>query len=432
MSVVTYGFRPAPEAGKLPLTWTVDNNDIRQQQVALFNRMCPNLKLSVDDSNREMAKVVVQSLGGVGPDLFESKTGFALSGYVNAGIALDLTDEIKKLGVDIERDLWNGANSCLIYEGRIYGLPNNVAVDALWFNKAIFEEAKLPYPAGPMAWDQFLPTAEKLTERTADGKVTRFGFLFEWWQWPMFMRQWNGRVYSADGTRCEIDCAETIAAIQFMHDLIYRYNVAPTPDQESAMATQGGWGTGAISWFGSGRAATGLGGRWWLIALRRYDGLRLGACESPHGTTRLFHSYGRATLVNRRSPHRKEALEFMRFILSQQYNELLNHQGDGIGPVKSYSMTEKFMTDPPYDHNGVWRDIMKYAVPEQICPFVNGGTVDLIINNQLDLVKADQKTAAAAMRDARIEIDAEIQKTIKADAKLRANYDALVRAGRNN
>jgi multiple sugar transport system substrate-binding protein len=437
LSFLAYSISPRHAAdGKPNLVWTVDNNKTRQEQVDLFNRMYPQYRLTVDDSNRDISKVIVQSIGGVGPDLFESKTGFALSACVNAGIALDLTDEIRKLGVDVERDLWNGANPCLVYDGRVYGLPNNVAVDALWMNKDHFREAGVSLPAGPMTWDEFIPVAEKLMVRNGEGKVVRFGFLFAWWQWRMFMVQWGGRVYSADGTRCEIDCPETVAAIQFMQDLVYRHRISPSPEQEAAMTSQGGWGTGTISWFGGGRASTSLGGRWWLMALRQYEGLRLGVVESPHGPNRVFHSYGRATLINRKSPHRREALDFMRFILSREYNELLNHQGDGLGPVKKYSFTDKYLNDPDYpaeDYNAVWRDVMELAAPEQTSLFANGGIADLIINAQLDLVKTNHKSAANAMRDAAKAINENIRLNISRDPKLRARYESLVagkRAGK--
>jgi multiple sugar transport system substrate-binding protein len=258
-----------------------------------------------------MEKVIVQSLGGVGPDLFDCYDGFQLSAYVKSGIAWDVTGELAQLGLDPRHGVWSAIFPDLWYDGRLYGFGSNVCADAVWINRRIFDEERVPYPNGPWTWQQFLPLAQRLTKRDAQGHPLRFGFLFEWWNWLHFVYQWGGRVYTPDGTRCVVDSPETIAAVQFMHDLIYRYRVSPSPVEEAAMATQGGWGSGTITQFGAGKAAMALGGRWWLCTLRDYAGLLLSAVESPHARYRIFRGYARATLINRNSPRRRDALHWM-------------------------------------------------------------------------------------------------------------------------
>src|SRR5436190_23223049 len=85
--------------------------------------------------------------------------------------------------------------------------------------------------------------------------------------------------------------------------------VMPSPADEEAMAQQGGWGSTTMKLIGSGRLAMAVGGRWWLCTLRRYDKLRLGAVEAPHGPLRRFWRYGKSTMINKNSPHRDEALQ---------------------------------------------------------------------------------------------------------------------------
>ena len=196
------------------------------------------------------------------------------------------------------------------------------------------------------------------------------------------------------------------------------------------MATQGGWGSGTITLFGGAKAAMALGGRWWLNSLRSYEGLRLGAAEGPHGPLRLFRTYGRGTLVNRKSPHREAAVEFLKYEASARYNELVNHQADALAPVMRYCYSPQFLQDPQYpneDFNAVWRDIMGYAQPDPISPFINGQRAQRILNKQLDLVKADQKPVPEALRSAAREINREIAKTIAEDPALRRRYEALTR-----
>jgi multiple sugar transport system substrate-binding protein len=272
--------------------------------------------------------------------------------------------------------------------------------------------------------------AQRLTKRDAQGHPVQFGFLFDWNNWLHFVYQWGGRVYSPDGTRCVVDSPETVGAVTFMRDLIYHYRVAPTPVEEAAMATQGGWGSGTITQFGAGKAAMALGGRWWLCTLRDYHGLRLGAVESPHGRYRIFRGYAKGTLINKNSPHREEALKFLLYQSGKAYNDLLNDQADGLGPVIRYAYTPQYMHNPQHpeeDFNAVWRDAARRSQPDQVSPFVNGQVASRILTKQLDLVKNDQKTPAAAMKDAASQINDAIQKAIRQDPALKERYDELTR-----
>ncbi len=431
LSLVAWSIQPKPTAaGKIPLVWVSDDNPARREQIALFNRLNPRYDLRLDPSNTGMEKVIVQSLAGVGPDLFDCYDGFQLSAYVKSGIAWDVTDELAKAGIDVKKDVWEAVHPNVIHEGRVYGFPTNVAVNCIWFNKDIFNRYRVPYPKGPWTWEEFIKVAQRLTVRDANGRITQFGFLCDWWNWQQFVLQWGGRLYTPDGTRCVIDSPEAIAAVQFMRDLIYKYHVMPSPVEEAAMATQGGWGSGTITFFGAGKGAMALGGRWWLCTLRSYKGLRLGAVESPHGPRRVFRGYGRATLINAHSPRRRHALEFLKYEAGKEYNELINHQADALAPVIRFSYTPLYLHDPAFpeeDFNAVWRDTMKFAVPDQINPFINGQVASRILNKQLDLVKNDQKSAADALKTAARQINEEIQKTLERDPSLRARYERLMR-----
>src|SRR5690349_12652351 len=308
LSFVAWRMQPAPD-GKL--IWVSDDNPARRRQIALFNAECASGEahskgVKLDPSNVAMEKVIVQSIGGVGPDLFDSYTGNTLASYVRSGTAMDVTDILKSKGLSAEQ-MWPCVRSRCVYNGRLYGWPTNAAADALFLNEQLFERSGEPLPAKrPWTWQEFLPLAQRLTKRDSSGHTLQYGLLAEWALfWPICVRQWGGHFYSEDGTRCTLDSPEAIAGIQFAHDLIYKYRVMPSPVEEAAMSGQGGWGTGTINWFGAGRGAMAIGGRWWLCTLRDQTHpqkgsptLRTRVVECPHGPLRVFWSYGRATLIN--------------------------------------------------------------------------------------------------------------------------------------
>lgn len=420
---------PLVSKGKTQLTMVTDDNPVRQQQLDLFNKLNPDCQINLDPANTGSSKIIVQSLAGVGPDLFDCNTVDDLSAYVEAGIAWDITDELKKHGIDENKTVWKVGLKNLKYNNRIYGCSTNAATDCIWLNKDMFKKAGIPLPEGKWTWKEFLPVAQKLTIKDASGRVRQFGLLLDWFNgWQQFIWQWGGRVYSSDGTRCVVDSPEATAGIQFMQDLVYKYKVTPTPSQEQE-ASAGGWGSGYISLFGAGKSAMAMGGRWWLCSLRSYKDLHLGAVECPYEVNRVFIGYTRATLINKNSQNRDKALKFLIYASQRPYNELINHQADALAPVVKYCYTDTYLHDPAYpneDFNAVWRDSMRYAKPAEASPFINGAVAQRIFMKQLDMVKANQKSAKDAMKAAAQQVNNEIQKNIQRNPKLKAEYDKLM------
>jgi len=83
LSIVAWLIQPSRDThGKIPLVWISDPNPARREQIALFNQLYPQYELKLDPSNSGMEKVIVQSLAGVGPDLFNAYDGSQLSAYV--------------------------------------------------------------------------------------------------------------------------------------------------------------------------------------------------------------------------------------------------------------------------------------------------------------------------------------------------------------
>ena len=151
--------------------------------------------------------------------------------------------------------------------------------------------------------------------------------------------------------------------------------------------------------------------------------------EAPYGTKRQFFGYGRSVLINRASPHRDAALDFLIYQLGPEYNELVNSQADGISAYPEYNQGERFLHDPSHPEetdNGIWRDVATRAVSADASPYLGGQVAARIIQDQLDLVKADSKSPADAMRDAEARINAEIQRNVAESPDLGRQYREAV------
>lgn len=422
--------------GKTPLFWATDKNPLRDEQIALFNQQNPTIQLFLDPNNGAREKIIVQSKAGVGPDVFDYWGWSNFQAYVKSGIAYDLTDDLAKAGINYQRDVWPLAQPWTVYEGRVYGVPANVGTDGVWFHKDLFDKAGVPYPKDGWTTDQLVETAKKLTVRDASGRIVQYGMLVD--TVGMFLHllpSFGGDFWNENGTQCTLDSPEALQALQYVYDLTYKHRVAPTPQEESAITSGGGWGGGAgpMAYFRRKIGAMALGGRWWLAQLRgdiRDRGFELGAVPPPVAKYPRFGSGGtRAVMVNAASPRRDEAVKFAIFLLQEDYNLLLNEQADALSGIKKFAYTDVYAKnprDPGQDFHVPFRDSLERGVMLRTTPYLPQSEVELYLYRQIDLVKLGQKSPAEGLRTATRDIMNALRRNIDRNPQLKAQYNAAV------
>ncbi|CAN5692054.1 hypothetical protein BH11ARM2_BH11ARM2_18740 [soil metagenome] len=273
---------------RTPLVYVADENPLRRRQIALFERLNPSRRVEIDPANGETQKVVVQSLAGVGPDLFNNASASELESYVNSGIAWEVTDALAKRGIDVREQTFPGAQGSCVLKGRTYGVPMQMNVEAIYFNKAVFDEAKEPYPTHEMSWDDLIVLAKRLTVRDARGRVVRYGFDIEPREWLTISAGFGGTLYKDGGRRSAVDSPGVQRAARLLHDLIHVHRVCPSPNESSSLANVGGFG-GSGGLLASGKFAMQYAGRYNLLNWRKIPGLRLGVIPLPSGPPPLHH-----------------------------------------------------------------------------------------------------------------------------------------------
>jgi multiple sugar transport system substrate-binding protein len=191
---------------------------------------------------------------GTPPDVVAMSPSLAV-GFADRGQLLALDPFFRRERYDLS-DFFDLAVSQYQWKGKHYGLPRGMSNQSLFVNQTLFDQVGLPYPptkveAGGWDFDAFLHTALRLTKR-AGSQVEQYGFIVGrglrggWGQWVWT----NGaEIFNRDFTRCTLDDPRAVEALQFMQDLIYKYRVAPTPDDESAA------GGASTLFIGAGKAA---------------------------------------------------------------------------------------------------------------------------------------------------------------------------------
>jgi multiple sugar transport system substrate-binding protein len=118
--------------------------------------------------------------------------------------------------------------SLFTHNGKLYGFPRDNGTEVIFYNKALFRKAGLPYPKDDWTWDDLRSLARTLTVRTGN-RVSQYGFAFETSWWRLYMWENGAELFDSlsHPTKVTFDSPAAIQAIQFMGDLITKDKVTP-------------------------------------------------------------------------------------------------------------------------------------------------------------------------------------------------------------
>lgn len=163
------------------------------------------------------------------------------------------------------------------YNGVQYALPLDVHPMGMYYNVKLFKDAGIVDAQGnalpPRTWEEFLADAKKLTkDTTGRGRPDQWGFVITN-QETIFLAmtdQFGGSILTPDGRHGNLSSPACLAAVQRMHDLIYKYHVAPRPE-------------GINSWLAlqQGKVAMGLEGIYMLSSLQEQKSLDFAGAPIP-------------------------------------------------------------------------------------------------------------------------------------------------------
>ena len=141
--------------------------------------------------------------------------------YAAKGVLEDLTPYIQKSGYDLN-DYWPNLLESASYNGKVYGFPRDIDVQALYYNKKLLDAAGVAYPTDNWTWDDLLAAVQKLTVKDASGRVTQYGLGMEGGKWPVWVGQAGGMVLDSltNPSKCTLDTPEAMKGLQFFYDLM--------------------------------------------------------------------------------------------------------------------------------------------------------------------------------------------------------------------
>lgn len=123
-------------------------------------------------------KLSVMLNGGSEVDVFWVKESDTLYPIAQRGQMADLSSHISKDGVNLAD--YNGLAENFTIDGKQIALPFRTDYYVLFYNKDIFDAAKVEYPSNDMTWTEFEALAKTVT--SGEGADKKYGAHFHTWQ----------------------------------------------------------------------------------------------------------------------------------------------------------------------------------------------------------------------------------------------------------
>ena len=161
--------------------WDKDKTAYYQPLLDAYKKDHPNVEIEMKDlgSTDYQTALGTQLAGGdSGIDIVTVKDIPGYAAMTNAGQLEDLTQFIKDNGIDTSK--YGGTTEQITVDGKLYALPFRSDFWIVYYNKDLFDKAKVAYPTNDMTLTQYDALARKMTSGSGNKKV--YGAHYHTWR----------------------------------------------------------------------------------------------------------------------------------------------------------------------------------------------------------------------------------------------------------
>ncbi|MFC4116300.1 ABC transporter substrate-binding protein [Nonomuraea zeae] len=376
------------KSGKITISYAIwEKNDQASTQkiIDAFQKKHPDVtvKLEITPWDQYWTKLQTAATGGAAPDVFWMNS-LNVRLYAKGGVIAPIENAdvsaFPKAIVDGYR-----------YDGKLYGMPRDVGIPMLWYDKELFDKAGVAYPTADWTWDDLRAAAKKLT----DPARKQYGLLAPMWDQGGFyntMIQAGGHVISADGKKSGFGEPGSIQGLEFWTDLINKDKVAPPAEVTTD--------TDPMQLFMTGKYAMYYGGSWFATAFKANTerGDKVDVAPLPKGPVQEgIILLGLANSVSAKSEHPAESAEFAAFISSDEAEKILSDSGGASVSSRAGTQDGWFKSFPNYHMKEAFDGSIPYGVPYPVS--LNTAKWQDVQNKLLAEAWAGRRPAAEAARE---------------------------------
>lgn len=235
-------------------------------------------------------------------------------------------DDLKVAGIDPSK-FNDGALDILSYDGKIYGVPYDVAAMMVYYNKDLLAKTNTPEPKADWTFDDFLATAKSATTDTHKGFGIGMGE-FQWMALPIAKA--GVQPVTADG-KLDLTNPKFVEAAEWYAGLVTKEKVAA----EVPSASEAGWGE---EQYNAGNVVMAVDGTWNAKSYFTNEaGFKAGATRLPKGDSGslgLVLGSGFGIAANCEGAEREAALKVLGSLVSKEAQDLLASSGRSYPALK--------------------------------------------------------------------------------------------------
>jgi multiple sugar transport system substrate-binding protein len=387
----------ASTTGKIVYSFPADSVQVvmRPEQYEIFKTANPGVEvelLSVPEDGYDQKNMAMIAAGDK-LDVFGSGDVF-VAPFIHDGIAYDLTNLIQSDPTFNVDDFYPEILDFFKYQGHIYMLPGAYDVQRIFYNKKMFDDAKLAYPTEDWTWEDFKNMSAALTK--GEGVDKQYGFMADtsWYVWMPYVWANGGNLWSEDGTQCTLDQPAAVEALDWYADFMRKGN-SPSPSELSGLGMSGG------DMFTTGKVAMVSSGGWdipYFSEIKDFEWGQVALPKGPNGRATTLHLA--MNLISSKSENPELSWQWLKFLASpEMYKYEAGKYGQGVPPRKS--ATEDLLKNPPADANpqalrnieiglksvSFGRTLPKIINISEVLDDVVGPTLDLFWNGDISTAK---------------------------------------------
>ncbi len=287
---------------------------IYDEAIAEFERRFPNIKIKYrsgtlkSDYSEWLAQKIVK---GKEPDVFA-----VLSSDFNTLASVGILKNIDSL---VERDdnfeindMFSNSVKLGQLNGLQYALPFEVSPILMFVNKTLLQNENIPVPENNWAWSEFYDICKKVTKDTSgDGIPDQFGTMGFTWKHAVYT---NGQqLFNQNGTKAMFNSPDVLESMKFIKKL----------NDLNKGAKQVDFGSGKVAFsplpFSTYRAY-----KYYPYKVKVYSSFEWECIKLPKGPNGKNASelVDFSMAISSRTKHTKEAWAFLKFMTSDDANQL--------------------------------------------------------------------------------------------------------------
>ena len=367
------------------------NEETLQKMYEAFHEEYPNITVEIETIayNDYFTQLQTRVSGGTAPDCYELNIeNFAA--YANKGALAEIT------GVDFS-GLDETSLNAFNVDGKQYGLPGKFSNVVLFYNKDLFDQAKIDYPTADWTQDDLQKAAEAI--RALGDDIYGYYQPLTYNEFYKVVAQFGGSLLNADKTEFTINAPENVAAAQMMADRILVSNVQPN---EVQMGGIGDWDL-----FMSGRLGMMPTGIWAFNTFAEGCKFDWDIAVEPGMKQKATHFFSDACVINNASDKKDAAATWITWLTSSDKAAAIRIEaGWDLPAIKDQSTLSAYLDiTPPANRQAVFDSLNYLVVPPVIEDY---SLMSDIIGQKLSAAAAGTMTAQEALDQAQSECEAQI------------------------